>query len=118
VDSWLVECCSMAHHQTHLLTNRLLAAGRNRPAESQAPEGSRHAAAMVQLLSVVEGLEEELFAAEAACHEAEVEAAAAVRHSAVSDPSLHLLAPSAIPVAAGLSHSRDGGFGIALTTLQ
>lgn len=48
------------------------------------PEGGRHAAAMAQLLSVVEGLEEELFAAEAACHEAEVEAAAAVRHSAVS----------------------------------
>lgn len=65
-----------------------MAAGRNRPAEPEAPEGSRHAAAMVQLLSVVEGLEEELFAAEAACHEAEVEAAAAVRHSAVSNLTL------------------------------
>jgi hypothetical protein len=91
VDSWLVECCSMAHHQTRLLTGHILAAGRNRPAEQQAPEGSRHAAAMVQLLSVVEGLEEELFAAEAACHEAEVEAAAAVRHSAVSNHKLQFI---------------------------
>ncbi len=38
---------------------------------------------MSQLLAVVEGLEEELFAAEAACHEAEVEAQSATNHVAV-----------------------------------
>lgn len=61
-------------------------AGRNRvaAAEAAAPgEASRHAAAMSQLLAVVEGLEEELFAAEAACHEAEVEAQSATNHVAV-----------------------------------
>ena len=60
-------------------------AGRSRGGggEAVAPEGSRHAAAMAQLLAVVEGLEEELFAAEAACHEAEVEAASAGRHASV-----------------------------------
>lgn len=41
------------------------------PAVATGDQQARHAAAMAQVLAVVEGLEEELHAAEAACHDAE-----------------------------------------------
>jgi len=42
--------------------------------QEEAEEAARHAAAVQQLLGLVEGLEEELFNAEARRHDAEVEA--------------------------------------------
>ena len=41
--------------------------------EEEAAEAARHAAAVQQMLGLVEGLEEELFNAEARRHDAEVE---------------------------------------------
>lgn len=51
---------------------------------------ARHAAAMAQVLAVVEGLEEELHAAETACHNAERDSHTSGRSAKVCPLSAHL----------------------------